>query len=107
MVSGVPNVAKVITVPLAARIRTQLQRSGLTLGMCHGCFDILHSGHVHYFRQAARRVDVLLVSVTAARHIEKGRGRPVFNDEARVAVVAALDMVDYVVLSDTPTAVEI
>lgn len=98
---------QVVPLPLARRIRDQLTGTGASVGLCHGCFDILHHGHVHYLAQAAAQVDILVVSVTAARHIHKGAGRPVFDDRARTAVVAALGMVDYVVLSDAPTAVEV
>ncbi|MFC9281149.1 adenylyltransferase/cytidyltransferase family protein [Streptomyces collinus] len=98
---------KVLTLPLGRGIRDHLAHTGATVGLCHGCFDILHHGHVHYLTQAAAQADVLVVSVTAARHIDKGVGRPVFDDQARTAVVAALGMVDYVVLSDAPTAVTV
>lgn len=98
---------KILTLPLARRIRDHLAHTGATVGLCHGCFDILHHGHVHYLAQAAAQVDVLVVSVTAARHIDKGAGRPVFDDRARTSVVAALGMVDYVVISDAPTAVAV
>ncbi|MCP2261344.1 rfaE bifunctional protein, domain II [Streptoalloteichus tenebrarius] len=89
----------------AREIREQLASSGTTLGVCHGCFDILHSGHVHHLTQAAARADRLLVSVTAARRINKGPNRPIFGDQARVAVLAALEAVDYVLLNDDDTAV--
>ncbi|MFC9269631.1 adenylyltransferase/cytidyltransferase family protein [Streptomyces zhihengii] len=96
---------KVLPADLIAGLRTEWGRRGMTVGQCHGCFDILHEGHIHYLRQAAEQVDVLLVSVTAARHVGKGPGRPVFGDRARLSVLAALDAVDHVALSDFPTAV--
>ncbi|MEO3807448.1 adenylyltransferase/cytidyltransferase family protein [Sphaerisporangium sp. B11E5] len=91
-------------VPLLAGLREELGRIGATVGLCHGCFDILHEGHVHHLREAAASADVLVVSVTAARHIDKGEGRPVFGDRARLSLVTALEMVDYAVLTDAPTA---
>ncbi|SHG39058.1 adenylyltransferase/cytidyltransferase family protein [Streptoalloteichus hindustanus] len=91
--------------PAAQDLREQLARQKITLGVCHGCFDILHSGHVHHLTQAAGHTDRLLVSVTAARRINKGPNRPVFDDEARLTVLAALEVVDYVLLNDDDTAV--
>lgn len=99
------HTGKVLPAGLITGLRADWGRQGMTVGMCHGCFDILHEGHVHYLRQAADQVDVLIVSVTSARHVDKGPGRPVFGDRARLSVLAALDAVDYVALSDYPTAV--
>lgn len=99
------HTGKVLSVELLTGLRAEWGRQGMTVGLCHGCFDILHEGHVHYLRQAADQVDVLVVSVTATRHIGKGPGRPVFGDRSRLAVVAALDAVDYVTLNEAPTAV--
>lgn len=96
---------KVLPAGVIADLRAEWGRGGMTVGQCHGCFDILHEGHVHYLRQAAEHVDMLIVSVTAARHVGKGPGRPVFSDRARLSVLAALGTVDYVALSDHPTAV--
>lgn len=95
---------KIITAELAEQISRHLRANGSTLGICHGCFDIIHSGHIHYLKQAAQQVDVLLVSVTAAEYVNKGPGRPVFDDEARMAILAELAVVDYVVLNRSPTA---
>lgn len=94
------HTAKVLSAELITGLRADWGRRGMTVGMCHGCFDILHEGHVHYLRQAADQVDVLIVSVTSARHVDKGPDRPVFGDRARLSVLAALDAVDYVALSD-------
>lgn len=95
---------EVVTIDEAVHRRRSAQERGATFGVCHGCFDILHAGHVHHLEQAANRVDVLLVSVTAAVHIDKGSGRPIFDDASRVAVLRALGMVDLVVLNLEPTA---
>lgn len=78
-----------------------------TVGLCHGCFDIIHSGHIHYLQQAAKAVDVLVVSLTAARWIDKGPGRPVFDDDKRAYLMRSLEMVDHVFLEDSATAVPV
>lgn len=99
------NRTKALPLPILEQVRREYGRDGATVGLCHGCFDILHEGHVHHLRQAAALVDVLVVSVTPAEHVNKGPGRPVFGDRARLSVVAALEFVDHVVLNDTATAV--
>jgi rfaE bifunctional protein nucleotidyltransferase chain/domain len=95
---------KIVERDAVPRLADRLASAGLRVGLCHGCFDIVHAGHVHHFEQAARDVDVLVVSVTPARFIDKGPGRPVFDDAARVSVLAALGVVDHVVLNNAPTA---
>jgi D-beta-D-heptose 7-phosphate kinase/D-beta-D-heptose 1-phosphate adenosyltransferase len=74
--------------------------------MTNGCFDILHAGHVHYLQQAARLGDRLIVAVNDDASVKrlKGEERPVNTLERRMAVLAALGCVDWVVpfSEDTP-----
>lgn len=73
--------------------------------LVHGVFDLLHAGHLAYFREAKRHGDLLVVTVTSDRHVNKGPGRPYFPDKIRAEMLAALDVIDYVCISDYPTAV--
>lgn len=84
-----------------------LRKKGKKIVHCHGVFDLLHPGHIEHFRQAKKLGDLLVVSITTARYVNKGPHRPYFNDETRADTVAALEMVDYVVLSDYSTAIEV
>lgn len=72
----------------------------------NGCFDILHYGHISYLAQARQLGDVLVVGLNSDDSVKrlKGPSRPVNNQEARAFVLAALEMVDYVVIfeEDTP-----
>lgn len=74
--------------------------------MTNGCFDILHAGHVSYLAEAKRRGDRLIVAVNEDASVArlKGEGRPVNGVERRMAVLAALESVDWVVpfSEDTP-----
>lgn len=71
--------------------------------LAHGCFDILHYGHLRHLKKAKSLGDYLVVSVTAAKYVDKGKGRPVFSDRQRVEMLRALRFVDQVVLSNAPT----
>ena len=71
--------------------------------LCHGCFDLMHPGHIKYFQAAKRMGDVLAVTVTPDRYIDKGAGRPVFNENLRAESIAALECVDYVAINKWPT----
>lgn len=68
--------------------------------LCHGVFDVLHLGHIRHLQEAAKFGDLLVVSVTADRHVSKGMGRPHFTAEQRAEALRALHCVDEVVIND-------
>ncbi|MEW9799681.1 bifunctional D-glycero-beta-D-manno-heptose-7-phosphate kinase/D-glycero-beta-D-manno-heptose 1-phosphate adenylyltransferase HldE [Alteromonas sp. CYL-A6] len=82
------------------------QSRGEKIVMTNGCFDILHSGHVSYLEEAAALGDRLIVAVNTDESVAKlkGPGRPVNNLNRRMAVLAGLKAVDWVVpfSEDTP-----
>jgi len=82
-----------------------MKEDGLTVGLCHGCFDLLHYGHLLHFHEALTRVNRLVVTVTADRFIDKGAGRPVLAAPQRAEMLAALRVIDGVAVSDAATAV--
>ncbi len=71
---------------------------------CHGVFDLLHIGHIRHFKQAKDLGGILVVSLTADEFVNKGPGRPVFNQYLRAEAIASLKCVDYVVINQAPTA---
>ena len=87
----------------AKRART----SGKTIALCHGTFDLLHMGHVRHLQHARQQADLLYVSVTADRFVNKGPDRPVFGEELRAEALAALACVDGVVVHQGATGVEV
>ncbi len=82
---------------------------GLKVGFTNGVFDLLHRGHLYSLEQAKRRVDRLIVGVNADASVKrlKGPDRPVQDEEARAAVLAALRFVDLVVIFDEDTPEEL
>jgi cytidyltransferase-like protein len=70
---------------------------------CHGAFDLVHLGHLTHFEEAKSLGDVLVVTLTGDRHITKKRS-VTFNEDQRARQVAALEIVDYVVIVQEPTA---
>lgn len=90
----------------AGQIR-RLQENGLIVGLCHGCFDILHFGHLRHLASAASMCDGLIVSVTADRYVNKGPDRPIFHERYRAEMLAGLACVDGVVISNFPSAIEV
>ncbi len=80
---------------------------GQRLVQCHGCFDIVHPGHIRHLRQAKALGTMLLVSITGDSSIAKGVGRPLIPEELRAENLASLDFVDLVYIESERTAVEL
>ncbi len=70
--------------------------------MCHGVFDVVHPGHLRHLLYAKSKADILVASLTADKHIDKGKYRPHVPQELRAANLAAFEMVDYVVIDKNP-----
>lgn len=77
------------------------------IGLCHGVFDLLHLGHIKHFNEAKKISDILIVSVTEDKFVSKGPGRPAFNQLQRMEALSNLRSIDYVVLSNEPSAINI
>ena len=71
--------------------------------MCHGTFDVVHPGHVRHLLYAKTKADLLIASLTADVHIKKGNMRPYVPEELRAINLAALEMVDYVIVDREET----
>jgi rfaE bifunctional protein nucleotidyltransferase chain/domain len=71
-----------------------------TLVFTNGCFDILHVGHIHTLQEAKKLGDKLIVALNsdASVRILKGEERPINNEKDRASIIAALDVVDLVVI---------
>ena len=90
-----------------AVIRPALKKENKKIVLCHGVFDLVHPGHIIHLEQAKKMGDVLVVSITSAKYVRKGPGRPYFNDDMRLKFLAALECVDYVLLSEGYTVDDI
>lgn len=83
--------------------------AGKKISFTNGCFDILHAGHVDYLRRAKQTGDLLVVAVNTDRSIRKIKGdsRPVNHQEDRLMVLSELESVDYLVLFDQDTPIDL
>ncbi|MCP4701386.1 MAG: adenylyltransferase/cytidyltransferase family protein [Gammaproteobacteria bacterium] len=88
-------------------IAQQSAAQGKRIVLCHGCFDLLHIGHIRYLEKARERGDLLFVTVTADEYVNKGPGRPVFPAELRAEHLASLAMVDGVAVNHAITAINV
>ena len=82
--------------------REELRRQQKTLVFTNGCFDILHPGHTDYLAFARSQGDALLVGLNSDSSVRRNKGekRPINQEGDRARVLAALEVVDYVVLFD-------
>src|SRR5438309_544443 len=74
-----------------------------TVIMCHGTFDLVHPGHIRHLMYAKDKADLLIASLTSDSHIDKANFRPFVPQNLRAMNLAALEIVDYVVVDDNPT----
>jgi len=100
-----PGIAEgVLTLEEALRWREELRRSGRTLAVTNGCFDLLHRGHAVYLERARAEADALLVLVNSDASVRalKGPTRPLQCQEDRAFLLCALKPVDKAVIFDSP-----
>lgn len=95
---------KILTIDRLATEREAARARGERVVHCHGCFDIVHPGHVRHLQFARGLGDRLIVSITPDEHVGKGAGRPMFSADLRAENLAALGLVDWVCVNDAPTA---
>src|SRR5262249_42512773 len=85
------------------------RRLGLRIGFTNGCFDLLHPGHIKLLTEARAACDRLIVGLNSDASVArlKGEGRPIQHQQARAEVLAALEAVDFVVIFEEDTPLEL
>jgi rfaE bifunctional protein kinase chain/domain/rfaE bifunctional protein nucleotidyltransferase chain/domain len=95
---------KIVSADELMEICEKLRAEGQRVVQCHGCFDIVHPGHIRYLRFAKELGDVLVISVSGDDMVGKGPGRPYITESLRMENLAVLEFVDYVCLDDNDWA---
>jgi rfaE bifunctional protein kinase chain/domain/rfaE bifunctional protein nucleotidyltransferase chain/domain len=98
---------KICSLEQLLNVRRLAREAGKTVVHCHGCFDIVHPGHIHYLDYAKSLGDILIVSVSSDDHVSKGVDRPLVPDDLRARNLAALEVVDHVYLNPQATSVQL
>ena len=82
--------------PIVEKLKKEKKRIVFT----NGCFDILHPGHIRLLRQAKSFADILIIGLNSDSSVKKikGASRPIIKQEERAEILAALEMVDYIVI---------
>lgn len=97
-----PYLNKICTLEEAKKNCAALKNSGKRIVFTNGCFDILHPGHARYLSSARDLGDFLIVALNSDRSIQaiKGSKRPIFPEQMRAELLAALECVDGVLIFD-------
>jgi glycerol-3-phosphate cytidylyltransferase len=100
---------EVVNLNELVNIVADLKKQNKTIVTTNGCFDIIHAGHVRYLKEAKELGDVLIVCLNSDASVQrlKGPTRPLNHEDDRAEVMSALKAVDYVVLFEDDTPVEI
>jgi len=95
---------KIVSRQRLRELLADAKRRGQRIVLANGCFDTLHVGHVRYLEGAKEQGDLLVVGVNADSSVRplKGPGRPILDENARALLVAALRVVDYVLIFPEP-----
>ncbi len=97
--------SKILTVSALRLKLEKLRRSGRKIVFTNGCFDILHIGHVSYLEEARKKGDVLVIGLNSDESVQniKGPKRPIVPQAERAYILAALEVVDFVVIFNENT----
>lgn len=96
---------KILSQAKLGQIIKKLKIKNKKVVFTNGCFDILHYGHITYLKKAKSQGDILIIGVNSDSSVRKikGRGRPINNQKARLAVLSGLKFIDYLVLFNEST----
>lgn len=97
---------KILDLEILKKQIAGLKLKGETIVFTNGCFDIIHSGHIHTLSEAKALGTKLIVGINSDASVKrlKGEKRPILSEDERALIVAALSFVDFVILfeEDTP-----
>ena len=96
---------KIFSLKKLSKIIEKEKEKNKKIILCHGVFDLLHVGHIKHLEKAKQLGDKLVVSITSDKFVNKGPGKPVFNEILRSEAIQSLECVDYVLVNDSPTAI--
>jgi bifunctional ADP-heptose synthase (sugar kinase/adenylyltransferase) len=98
--------SKIIPFDSAVGFFDGVRKGGKRIVQSHGLFDLMHPGYVVHLEEAKALGDVLVVTITADKFVDKGPGRPLCKEQYRAHTLAALSCVDHVVITPFPSAAE-
>tara|TARA_Y100000816_G_C25980253_1_gene511785 strand:+ start:467 stop:949 length:483 start_codon:yes stop_codon:yes gene_type:complete len=100
---------KIVDLDSLKKICLELREHGKKIIFTNGCFDILHSGHIHSLVEAKKNGDILIVAINSDKSVKKikGKSRPIIHESNRSLILSCLYFVDYIIQFDEETPREI
>ena len=98
---------KIISPNQLKNISFKAKKNNKKIVLVHGVFDVVHVGHIHHFIEAKKYGDLLVLSITGDKFVNKGFNKPYFDEERRSLFLASLEVVNYVVINQNKSAYEI
>ena len=98
---------KIIKIDNLEAVSKKFKKEKKKIVLCHGVFDLVHIGHLNYFKSSKIKGDILVVSVTPGKFVNKGINRPYNTDKDRIDFLSSIEIFDPIVLNTTATAVNV
>ena len=98
---------KIYTIENLQRILNKEKAKGKKIVLCHGVFDLLHIGHIKHFEEAKSFGDILVVSVTPDKYVNKGPLRPKQKLNTRLQVLNSIPFIDLIIVFSDKTPLNI
>ena len=94
---------KILSTQTITQVANQLHQQNKQIILVGGCFDLLHIGHITFLEEAKKRGDTLVVMLESDEFIKKSKGenRPINSQSIRAKILAAIAVVDFVILLDS------
>ncbi len=83
------------------------KKNNKIVGLCHGVFDLIHLGHIDHFKECKKNCDFLIVSITSDKYVNKGIGRPHFNEQERKTALESIRYIDFVIINYDLTSIKL
>ena len=97
---------KIYSINNLAKILKKKRENGNKIVLCHGVFDLVHFGHIAHFKRSKSFGDILVVTITTDKFINKGPNRPYFNQDLRKKFLSNIDIIDYICEVNSPSAID-
>ena len=98
---------KIFSIETLSKIIAKQKTKGKKIVLCHGVFDLLHVGHIKHLNEAKSFGNILVVTLTSDKYVNKGPSRPAFEENLRAEAISSLDAVDYVAINQNPTSINV
>lgn len=98
---------KIISEAEISNLLNKIRSTNKKIGLCHGVFDVVHYGHFTHLQECKENCDILFVSVTADKFVNKGPGKPKFDLFKRMQFLSSIEFVDYVIPSNYKSSINL